>query len=47
MEVQRKKDQNKTAKPTFLNYSFFKIDPKWRWMNEVAKEEAEGICHLN
>ena len=40
MEVQRKKDQNKTSKQTFLNYSFFKIDPKWRWMNEVAKEEA-------
>lgn len=40
MEVQRKKDQNKTSKPTFVNYSFFKIDPKWRWMNEVAKEEA-------
>ena len=40
MEVQRKKDQTKTSKSTFLNYSFFKIDPKWRWMNEVAKEEA-------
>src|ERR687892_1525489 len=40
MEVQRKKDQIKTSKSTFLNYSFFKIDPKWRWMNEVAKEEA-------
>ena len=40
MEVQRKKDHGKTSKPTFLNYSFFRIDPKWRWMNEVAKEEA-------
>lgn len=40
MEVQRKKDQIKTDKSTFLNYSFFRIDPKWRWMNEVAKEEA-------
>lgn len=40
MEVQRKKDHSKTSKPTFLNYSFFRIDPKWRWMNEVAKEEA-------
>lgn len=40
MQVQRKRDQNKTSKSTFLNYSFFKIDPKWRWMNEIAKEEA-------
>ena len=40
MEVQRKRDHVKASKPTFLNYSFFRIDPKWRWMNEVAKEEA-------
>jgi chlorite dismutase len=40
MEVQQNKNQNKISKSTFLNYSFFKIDPKWRWMNEVAKEEA-------
>jgi chlorite dismutase len=25
---------------TFLNFSFFKVDPKWRWLNEVGKEEA-------
>ncbi|MFL6371755.1 MAG: chlorite dismutase family protein [Nitrososphaera sp.] len=25
---------------TFLNFSFFKVDPKWRWLNEIAKEEA-------
>jgi chlorite dismutase len=40
MEVQQIKDQNKISKFTFLNYSFFKIDPKWRWMNEVVREEA-------
>jgi chlorite dismutase len=40
MEVQQNKNQNKISKSTFLNYSFFKIDPKWRWMNEVAREEA-------
>src|SRR5690242_2883174 len=27
-------------KVTFLNFSFFKVDPKWRWLNEVAREEA-------
>jgi chlorite dismutase len=25
---------------TFLNFSFFKVDSKWRWLNEVGKEEA-------
>jgi len=24
----------------FLNFSFFKADPKWRWLNEIGKEEA-------
>ena len=26
--------------PTFLNFSFYKVDPKWRWLNEIGKEEA-------
>ena len=25
---------------TFFNFSFFKIDPKWRWMADLAKEES-------
>ncbi|MDQ4050833.1 MAG: chlorite dismutase family protein [Thermoproteota archaeon] len=25
---------------TFLNFTFFKVDPKWRWLNEIGKEEA-------
>jgi chlorite dismutase len=25
---------------TFLNFSFFKLDPKWRWLNEIGKDEA-------
>ncbi|HXG07292.1 MAG TPA: chlorite dismutase family protein [Nitrososphaera sp.] len=29
-----------SASPTFLNFSFFKVDPKWRWLNEIGKEEA-------
>ena len=23
----------------FFNFSFFKVDPKWRWMADLAKEE--------
>lgn len=25
---------------TFVNFSFFKVDPKWRWLNEIGKNEA-------
>ena len=25
----------------FLNFSFFKVDSKWRWLNELGKEEAQ------
>src|SRR5215510_6870961 len=25
---------------SFLNFSFFKIDSKWRWLNDIGKEEA-------
>ena len=28
------------ATTTFLNFSFFRVDPKWRWLNEIGKEEA-------
>lgn len=28
------------AERTFFNFSFFKIDPKWRWMADLAKEES-------
>jgi len=32
---------------TFFNFSFFKIDPKWRWMADLAKEEsAKEIEHV-
>jgi len=27
-------------KPVFFSFSFFKIDPKWRWMADLAKEES-------
>lgn len=30
-----------SAQPrTFFNFSFFKVDPKWRWMADLAKEES-------
>ncbi|HZT35589.1 MAG TPA: chlorite dismutase family protein [Nitrososphaera sp.] len=24
----------------YLNFTFFKVDPKWRWLNEIGKDEA-------
>ena len=24
----------------YFNFSFFQIDPKWRWMADLAKEES-------
>lgn len=32
--------ENAPQTNTFLNFSFFKVDPKWRWLNEIGKEEA-------
>ena len=29
-----------SSSPLYLNFSFFKVDPKWRWLNEIGKEEA-------
>ncbi|MER3407456.1 MAG: chlorite dismutase [Nitrososphaera sp.] len=26
--------------PVFLNFSFYKVDLKWRWLNEMGKDEA-------
>jgi chlorite dismutase len=28
------------AERVFFNFSFFKVDPKWRWMADLAKEES-------
>ena len=34
-------------KQYFFNFSFFKIDPKWRWMADLAKEESARITEYN
>src|SRR6187551_1142437 len=30
----------KARTSSYLNFSFFKVDPKWRWLNELGKDEA-------
>jgi chlorite dismutase len=34
------KDSAPEKQAIFLNFSFFKVDPKWRWLNEIGKDEA-------
>lgn len=33
-------EESKAPVPTFLNFAFFKVDPRWRWLNEIGKEES-------
>lgn len=33
-------EDSKPPAQVFLNFSFFKVDPKWRWLNEIGREEA-------
>ncbi len=34
-------NQNKENKPEkFINFTFYKVDPKWRWLNEIGKGES-------
>jgi chlorite dismutase len=38
-EIKDKKDD--TNLPTlYLNFSFYKVDPKWRWLNDIGKDES-------
>ncbi len=34
------KPSDNTATTMFLNFSFYKVDSKWRWLNDIGKEEA-------
>lgn len=34
------KPSDNTATITYLNFSFYKVDSKWRWLNDIGKEEA-------
>lgn len=33
-------DEASKPAPVFLNFSFLKVDPKWRWLNEIGRDEA-------
>ncbi len=40
VENEIKTESIKKEEQLFLNFSFFKVDSKWRWLNEIGKEEA-------
>jgi chlorite dismutase len=34
-------DKNNVNKPEkFFSFTFYKVDPKWRWLNEIGKDES-------
>jgi chlorite dismutase len=33
-------DQIKENKEKFFSFTFYKVDPKWRWINEIGKDES-------
>jgi chlorite dismutase len=33
-------DQIKENKEKFFSLTFYKVDPKWRWINEIGKDES-------
>lgn len=33
-------EQEQKKANSFLNFTFFKVDPKWRWLNEIGRDEA-------
>jgi chlorite dismutase len=37
---QEQQQQHQPPAPIYLNFTFLKVDPKWRWLNEIGKEEA-------
>ena len=33
-------NKNKNNPEKFFTFTFYKVDPKWRWLNEMGKDEA-------
>jgi chlorite dismutase len=33
-------DQIQENKEKFFSFTFYKVDPKWRWLNEIGKDES-------
>ncbi|HEY6534665.1 MAG TPA: chlorite dismutase family protein [Candidatus Nitrosocosmicus sp.] len=40
IEVNSDNNQIKENKENYFNFTFYKVDPKWRWLNEIGKDES-------
>ena len=40
LSIENGDERNSSSSALYLNFSFFKIDQKWRWLNDIGKEEA-------
>ena len=47
LSVENEGEQEDASSALYLNFSFFKIDQKWRWLNDIGKEEAsKGVFNV-
>lgn len=40
LSIENGDERSSSSSALYLNFSFFKIDQKWRWLNDIGKEEA-------
>jgi len=40
LSIENSDERSSSSSALYLNFSFFKIDQKWRWLNDIGKEEA-------
>lgn len=40
IETKDNESDSKITSQKFLTFTFYKVDPKWRWLNEMGKDEA-------
>ncbi|HKX97198.1 MAG TPA: chlorite dismutase family protein [Candidatus Nitrosocosmicus sp.] len=38
--TQTDESDNENSSEKFFTFTFYKVDPKWRWLNEMGKDEA-------
>lgn len=40
LDAKTNEPDNKNNSEKFFTFTFYKVDPKWRWLNEMGKDEA-------
>ena len=44
-DIETGESDNKNNNEKFFTFTFYKVDPKWRWLNEMGKDEASREFH--